>query len=56
MISHLNELDEIRPYAVQHTTIIQQQMMKWHGKFIKKRTSNQVTGIFSLTPSLKFLN
>jgi hypothetical protein len=36
-ITQLNELDEIRQDDIQHTTIIQQQRMKWHDKFIRKK-------------------
>jgi hypothetical protein len=36
-LEQLNELDEIRLVAVQKTTVVQQQRMKWHDKFIKSK-------------------
>ena len=33
----LNELDELRQDALQQTTMVQQQRIKWHDKFIKKK-------------------
>ena len=33
----LNELDELRLDAIEHTTIIQQQRAKWHDQFIKSK-------------------
>ena len=32
----LNELDEIRQEAIQHTILVQEQREKWHDKFINK--------------------
>jgi hypothetical protein len=34
----LNELDEIIQYSLQRTTLIQEQMTKWHDKHIKKKS------------------
>jgi hypothetical protein len=36
MILQLNELDEIRQDALQRTTLIQEQMDKWHDNYIKR--------------------
>jgi hypothetical protein len=36
-IAQLNELDEIRQDAVQHTVLVQEQRARWHDKFIKKK-------------------
>ena len=33
----LNELDEIRQNAIQHTILVQEQRTKWHNKFIRKK-------------------
>jgi hypothetical protein len=33
-VTQLNELDDIQWEAIQHTTIIQQQRIKWNDKFI----------------------
>ena len=33
----INELDEVKQDALQHTTMVQQQITKWHDKFIKKK-------------------
>jgi hypothetical protein len=33
----LNELDEIRQDAIQQTILVQNQRIKWHDKFIKKK-------------------
>jgi len=35
-LHQINELDEIRLSALQHTTLIQQQREKWHDSLIKK--------------------
>ena len=40
----LNELDEIKQDAIQRTNLIQNQMTKWHDKFLKK-----VIGLCCLT-------
>jgi hypothetical protein len=50
-IMQLNELDEIQQDALQQTTLIQQQRTRWHDKFIKKKNSKLVIGIFSSTPN-----
>lgn len=39
MVMQLNQLDEIRQQAVQHTLLIQQQRETWHDKFIKENNS-----------------
>jgi len=36
-LQQINELDEIKLLALQHTTFIQQQRAKWHGALIKKK-------------------
>lgn len=36
-LQHINELDEIRLSALQHTALIQQQREKWHNALIKKK-------------------
>jgi len=36
-LQQINELDEIRLSALQHTTLIQQQQAKWHDVLIKKK-------------------
>lgn len=36
-VLQLNELDEIRENALQHTILIQEQRTKWHDQFIKKK-------------------
>ena len=33
----LNELNEVRQDALQQTTTVQQQRIKWHDKFIRKK-------------------
>ena len=33
----LNELDEIRQDAIQHTVLVQEKRARWHDKFIKKK-------------------
>ena len=33
----LNELDEIRKQAMEHTSLVQKQRKKWHEKFIKNK-------------------
>ena len=35
-LQKINELDEIRLFALQHTAVIQQQRAKWHEALIKK--------------------
>ena len=35
-ILQLNELDETRENALQHTILVQEQRTKWHDKFIRK--------------------
>eukprot|EP00253_Pinus_taeda_P032465 PITA_32465 len=37
-IMELNRLDEHHQQAIEHTTLVQQQRMKWHDKFIKNKT------------------
>ena len=36
-MQQINELDEIRLYTLQHTTLIQQQRAKWHDALIKEK-------------------
>ena len=36
-VVQLNELDEIRQQAVEHTSLVQQQIIKWHNRFIKNK-------------------
>ena len=36
-ILQLNELDETRENALQHTILVQEQRTKWHDKFIRKK-------------------
>ena len=36
-MKQLNELDEVRQDALQQTTVVQQQRIKWHDKFIKNK-------------------
>ena len=36
-VMKLNELDEVRHDPLQQTTMVQQQRIKWHDKFIKKK-------------------
>jgi len=36
-LEQLNELDEIRQYAVQRTSLVQQQRSKWHDKYIREK-------------------
>ena len=36
-VMQLNELDEIRQQAVQHTLLVQHQRIKWHDRFIKNK-------------------
>jgi hypothetical protein len=33
----LNELDEVQQDSLQQTRMVQQQMIKWHDKFIRKK-------------------
>ena len=40
-VLQLNELDEIRENALQHTILVQEQMTKWHDKSIKKKQFKQ---------------
>ena len=37
----LNELDEIKHDAIQHTILVQEQWSRWHDKFIKKNKFQQ---------------
>eukprot|EP00253_Pinus_taeda_P029960 PITA_29960 len=37
-IMALNQLDEHRQQAIEHTTLVQQQRMKWHDRYIKTKT------------------
>lgn len=37
----MNELDDIRKYAIQRTNIVEQQRSKWHDKFIKDKKLKQ---------------
>eukprot|EP00253_Pinus_taeda_P012991 PITA_12991 len=37
-IVELNQLDEHRQQGIEHTTLVQQQRMKWHDRFIKNKT------------------
>ena len=37
-LMQLNELDEVRQDAFQHTILVQNQRSKWHEKFIKKKS------------------
>ena len=37
-IMELNQLDEHRQQAMEHTTLVQQQRMKWHDRYIKTNT------------------
>ena len=39
-ILQINELDEIRQYALQRTMLIQNQRKTWHDKFIKQKQFN----------------
>ena len=39
-VLHINELDDIRKYALQRTMLIQNQQKKWHDKFIKQKKFN----------------
>ena len=36
-ILQLNELDETRENALQHTILVKEQRTKWHDKFIRKK-------------------
>ena len=40
-ILQLNELDETRGNALQHTILVQEKMTKWHDKFIRKKQFKQ---------------
>ena len=37
-IMELNQLDEKRQQAIEQTTLVQQQRMKWHDRYIKTKT------------------
>lgn len=37
-IMELNQLDEHHQQAIEHTTLVQQQRMKWHDRYIKTKT------------------
>ena len=36
-LKQLNELDEIRHDAIQRTILVQNQIFKWHDKFLKQK-------------------
>ena len=36
-LNQINELDEMRQDALQHTNMVQQQRARWHDKFIKRK-------------------
>ena len=40
-ILQLNEVDETRENALQHTILVQEQRTKWHDKFIRKKQFTQ---------------
>ena len=40
-LQHINELDEIRLFALQNTTLIQQQRAKWHDSLIKNKVFHE---------------
>ena len=40
-LEQLNELDEIQSADIQRTTVVQQQRMKWHDKFIKTKVFHE---------------
>ena len=40
-ILQLNELDETRENALQHTILVQEQRTKWHDKLIRKKQFKQ---------------
>ena len=40
-VMELNQLDEIRQQAVEHTSRVHQQRIKWHDPFIKNKTFNK---------------
>ena len=50
----LNELDEIRQDAFQHTDLIQQQWAKWNDRYIKKKQFKE--GKWALLYDSKFKN
>ena len=52
-ILQLNELDETRENALQHTILVQEQRTKWHDKFIRKNSLPKETGHFFLTLGIK---
>ena len=45
-ILQLNEQDETRENALQHTILFQDQSTKWHDKFIRKNSLNKGIGHF----------
>ena len=47
-ILQLNELDEIRENALQHTILVQEQRTKWHDKSIKKKKKKFKQGDWAL--------
>ena len=51
-IMELNQLDEHRQQAIEHTTLVQQQKMKWHERFIKIKTFHK--GDWALLFDFKF--
>ena len=52
-VLQLNESDEIRQNASQHTIIVQEHRTKWHDKFIKKNNLNKGTRHFFFILDLK---
>ena len=36
-LNQINELDEMRQDALQHTNMVHQQRARWHDKFIRKK-------------------
>jgi len=51
-LQQINELDEIRLSAVQHTALIQRQRAKWHDALIKKKIFHE--GDWALLYDSKF--
>ena len=52
-VMHLNELNEIHEYAIQHTMLIQDQRACCHDQIINKNISTQEIGLYSLIAGLK---
>ena len=48
----LNQLDEIRQQAVEHTSLVQEQRIKWHDQFIKNKVFQK--GYWALLFDSKF--